>query len=95
MPGPARAVSRRKMPAGLACFHWCMIVCTCGLWLPVYLSARRRRTTVTSYQYPQPPAYPPPGQYPPPYHQGRYPQQPYHQQQGYDQPPQGYSPRSW
>jgi hypothetical protein len=28
-------------------FHWTMMICTVGLWTPVYLAARRRRVTVT------------------------------------------------
>jgi cytochrome b561 len=40
-------------------FHWTMIVCTVGLWTPIYLAARRRRVTITQipngYQGPVPP----------------------------------------
>jgi hypothetical protein len=54
-----------------------MILCTCGLWYPIYASIRRSRSTVTymptggipvNMQQPYPPqAYPPPpyGQQPP------------------------------
>lgn len=38
--------SRRKMGWLLIGFHWTMLVCTLGLWTPVYLAARRRRVTV-------------------------------------------------
>lgn len=38
------------MPVGLEIFHWFMIVCTMGLWTPVYLSARRKRKTVTTWE---------------------------------------------
>ncbi|MFI0934608.1 hypothetical protein ACH4RG_23160 [Streptomyces sp. NPDC021019] len=38
---------RQKMGCLLACFHWTMIVCTIGLWTPVYLGARRKRVTIT------------------------------------------------
>lgn len=47
---PRKVVSRRKMGWLLHTFHWFMIVCTVGLWTPVYLSALRRRKTVTRYQ---------------------------------------------
>ncbi|GHF74012.1 hypothetical protein [Streptomyces thermodiastaticus] len=39
--------TRRKMGWLLIGFHWTMMVCTVGLWTPVYLAARRRRVTVT------------------------------------------------
>lgn len=47
---PRRMVSRRKMPIGLEIFHWVMILGTCGLWTPVYLSAKRKRKTVTTWK---------------------------------------------
>ncbi|WP_327415422.1 hypothetical protein [Streptomyces sp. NBC_01233] len=39
--------TRQKMGCLAAGFHWTMIVCTVGLWTPIYLSARRKRVTVT------------------------------------------------
>ncbi|MBR8638603.1 hypothetical protein KEF29_03135 [Streptomyces tuirus] len=43
----AKIKTRRKMGWILIAFHWTMIVCTVGLWIPVYLAARRRRVTIT------------------------------------------------
>ena len=43
----AKIKTRRKMGFILLAFHWTMMICTAGLWTPVYLSARRRRVTVT------------------------------------------------
>jgi hypothetical protein len=42
-----KAVSRRKGGPFAASFHGIMIVCTAGLWIPVWLWARRGRKTVT------------------------------------------------
>jgi hypothetical protein len=47
---PNKIVSRRKMGFILHAFHWTMIVCTLGLWTPVYLSGLRKRKTVTRYR---------------------------------------------
>ena len=61
--------TRRKTGWIALAFHWTMIVCTLGLWYPIYASRRRSRVTVTHLPpgYGQPPAYGPrPGQYPPP-----------------------------
>lgn len=49
-PHPRRAVSRQQMPVSLSVFHWTMMICTGGLWIPVYLSARRKRKTVTVFE---------------------------------------------
>jgi hypothetical protein len=38
------------MSFGVEIFHWTMIICTCGLWTPIYLSGKRKRKTVTSYR---------------------------------------------
>ncbi|MFD5266742.1 hypothetical protein [Streptomyces sp. NPDC058335] len=69
--------TRRKMGWILITFHWFMILMTVGLWTPVYLSARRRRVTVTQVPAgyagpipgqpyaPQPYGHQPHGQYPP------------------------------
>jgi len=43
----AKIKTRRKMGWILIAFHWTMIICTVGLWTPIYLAARRRRVTVT------------------------------------------------
>lgn len=42
-----RTITRQRMGYGALLFHWFMICCTCGLWYPVYASARRSRSTVT------------------------------------------------
>ena len=38
----------RRMSAAEAVFHWIMILCTFGLWTPLYLTRKRKleRTTV-------------------------------------------------
>jgi cytochrome b561 len=55
----AKIKTRRKMGWILIAFHWTMILCTVGLWTPIYLAARRRRITVThipnGYTGPVPP----------------------------------------
>jgi hypothetical protein len=57
--------TRRKTGWIALTFHWTMIICTCGLWYPIYASRRRSRVTVTHVPagYGQPPAYYPPRQY--------------------------------
>lgn len=66
--------SRQRMGYFALAFHWTAIICTCGLWYPVYASRRRARSTVTympnggipvTMAPPQQPYGPPPGQYPP------------------------------
>jgi hypothetical protein len=58
--------SRQRMGYISLAFHWTMILCTLGLWYPIYASRRRARSTVTyvpaSYVAapPQQPAGPPP-----------------------------------
>lgn len=55
----AKIRTRQKMGWIAITFHWTMIVCTVGLWTPIYLAARRRRVTITQipngYQGPVPP----------------------------------------
>lgn len=48
--GSRRSVSRNRMSFGVEIFHWTMILCTGGLWIPVYLSGKRKRKTVTTYR---------------------------------------------
>jgi hypothetical protein len=48
--GPRRAVTRRPMGIIEGTFHWTMIICTAGLWLPVYLARRRSLKTVTKFR---------------------------------------------
>jgi hypothetical protein len=69
-----KIVSRNRMGYFSLMFHWFMILCTCGLWYPIYASARRARSTVTymptggipvAVQQPQPPQQPAPYGYPP------------------------------
>lgn len=61
--------SRQRMGWISLAFHWTMILCTMGLWYPIYASRRRARSTVTympaapqqpyppQYGHPQPPTY--------------------------------------
>jgi hypothetical protein len=72
-----KIVSRNRMGYFSLMFHWFMILCTCGLWYPIYASIRRSRSTVTymptggipvAVQPPQQP-YPPQAYPPPPYGQ--------------------------
>jgi hypothetical protein len=62
--------TRRKTGWIALTFHWTMIICTLGLWYPIYASRRRSRVTVTHL----PPGYsqPPPQQ---PYGYGQQPPQ--------------------
>ena len=57
----AKIKTRRKMGWVAIGFHWTMLICTVGLWTPVYLAARRRRVTVThipdGYTGPVPPTH--------------------------------------
>lgn len=96
-----KILTRQKMGAGAIAFHWTMMVFTCGIWVPVYLSARRKLSSVTYINDPAPAGqqqqYAPPPQwagqpqqapYPP---QGQYPPQQY----GQPGPPQHYPPQQW
>ncbi|MFJ2863668.1 hypothetical protein [Kitasatospora sp. NPDC087314] len=52
-----KVVTRRKMGPFALTGHIFMMFLTCGLWIPVFLMARRGRKTVTKYhgfdgQYP-------------------------------------------
>jgi TRAP-type uncharacterized transport system fused permease subunit len=38
------------MPLTVAAVHWLLIICTCGLWYPVYAHSRRKRRTVTTWR---------------------------------------------
>lgn len=49
-PRPHRVVTTRPMGAGAEVFHWTMILCTGGLWVPVYLAAKRARKTITTWE---------------------------------------------
>ncbi len=49
-PYPRQAVSQQGMSYSESIFHWTMIFITCGMWIPVYLSARRKRRTVTTFR---------------------------------------------
>lgn len=55
----AKIKTRQRMGWLAIGFHWTMIICTIGLWTPLYLAARRRRVTVThlpdGYTGPLPP----------------------------------------
>jgi len=44
-----KAVSQGQFSYAGTLFHWTMIVCTCGIWYPIYASAKRKRRTVTRY----------------------------------------------
>lgn len=50
MSEPRKAVSRQKMSYAAEIGHWTMIVLTAGLWIPVYLNAKRKRKTVTRFR---------------------------------------------
>lgn len=63
--------TRRKTGWIALTIHWTLIICTCGLWSPVYASRRRSRVTVT--HVPDGYAGPIPGQ---PYPPQQYGQQP-------------------
>lgn len=39
--------TRKKTGFIALTFHWFMILCTCGLWYPIYASRRRSRVTIT------------------------------------------------
>lgn len=45
-----RMVTRQPMPIHVALFHWFMIFGTAGLWIPVYLAAKRSRKQITTWQ---------------------------------------------
>jgi hypothetical protein len=47
--GPCRAVTQGNLGCIEETFHWTMIICTCGLWLPVYLSRKRSVRSVTRF----------------------------------------------
>lgn len=44
----SRQEIRVPMSVGAEVFHWTMIFATAGLWLPVYIIAKKRRKIVTS-----------------------------------------------
>lgn len=48
--GPRKAVSRQKMSWVAAAGHWTMMILTAGLWIPVYLNAKRKLKTVTRFR---------------------------------------------
>lgn len=48
--GPRRAVTQGKLGYGEEMFHWCMIICSCGLWYPVYASRKRSKRSVTKFR---------------------------------------------
>jgi hypothetical protein len=48
--GPRRAVTQGKLGYGETMFHWCMIICSAGLWYPVYASRKRSKRSVTKYR---------------------------------------------
>lgn len=48
--GPRAAVTQGKLGGIEELFHWTMIICTCGLWLPVYLSRKRSKRSVTVFR---------------------------------------------
>lgn len=47
--------TRRKMGWFAMAVHFTLILCSAGLWTPMYLAARRRRVTIT--HVPQPVAF--------------------------------------
>lgn len=48
--GPSRAYTTQNMGCVEEVFHWTMILCTCGLWLPVYIGRKRSMRSVTVYR---------------------------------------------
>lgn len=48
--GPYLAVTQGQLGIFEELFHWTMIICTCGLWLPVYLSRKRSKRSVTTFR---------------------------------------------
>lgn len=48
--GPRRAVTQGKLGYGEEMFHWCMIICSCGFWYPVYASRKRSKRSVTKFR---------------------------------------------
>ncbi|MFD0408637.1 hypothetical protein [Kitasatospora sp. NPDC127116] len=54
-----KIVTRRRMGPFALAGHIFMMLCTCGLWTPVFLMARRGRKTVTKYKGFEPGQYPP------------------------------------
>ena len=48
--GPRKAITQGKLGYGEELFHWCMIICSCGLWYPIYASRKRSKRTVTRYR---------------------------------------------
>jgi hypothetical protein len=48
--GPRKAVTQGKLGYAEEAFHWLMIIGTCGLWLPVYLSRKRSKRSVTTFR---------------------------------------------
>ena len=48
--GPHGAVTQGQLGCGEEMFHWFMIIGTCGLWLPVYLSRKRSKRSVTTFR---------------------------------------------
>jgi hypothetical protein len=48
--GPRGAVTQGQLGCGEEVFHWLMIIGTCGLWLPVYLSRKRSMRSVTTFR---------------------------------------------
>lgn len=69
--------SRQRMGYISLTIHWTLILCTCGLWYPIYASRRRARSTVTYVPAAGIPVAPQPQPY------GQQPPAPY----GYPQPP--------
>lgn len=43
----AKIKSRQRMGYISLAIHWTLILCTCGLWYPIYASRRRARSAVT------------------------------------------------
>lgn len=49
---PRESVTMTGLGGGWAFFHWTMIICTCGLWYPVYAAHKHHagRKSVTTYR---------------------------------------------
>lgn len=48
--GPSKAITQGNLGCLEEAFHWTMIICTCGLWIPVYISRKRSRRSVTTFR---------------------------------------------
>lgn len=48
--GPSKAITQGNLGCIEETVHWTLIVCTCGLWIPVYISRKRSKRSVTRFR---------------------------------------------